>query len=226
MRSKTVTLAFVAVALVLSLSGTIALAEPPQKGPSRPADASPGGQQAVPKKGDRPGLAVQQPKTPAERERALSNLYAHLATSADAEGARAVASAIERIWTTSGSDTVKVLLERATGLANGKNTELAVKILDAAVDLAPDHADAWFRRATVHYQRNDIERSLGDLRRVLALDANHYKALEALAHVLKEIGQKKAALNALRRLADVHPFREGVKTAIDELARQVEGQSL
>ncbi len=203
-------------------------AEPPAKGPSKPADAAPGTSPApaTAGKGDKPGLAVAQPKTPAEREKALANLYAHLAAAPDAENAKTVAAAIEKIWTQSGSDTVRVLVGRATKLANEKKGDLAVKILDAAVDLAPDHADAWFKRASVHFQRNDVERSLGDLRRVLALDANHFKALDALAHILKDIGQKKAALRAMRQLADVHPFWDGLKSAIDELARQVDGQSL
>lgn len=207
-----------------------ATAEPPAKSsPPEAKGAAPGtaGSEKVdPKAATKPGLAVAQPRTPAEREKALANLYAHLATSADASQAKTVAKAIEKLWNTSGSDTVSLLMERAVKLANEKKPELALKILDAVVDLAPDYTEGWSKRAAIHYQRNDTERALGDLRRVLALDANHFGALDALSHVLRDIGQKKAALRAMRQLADVHPHQEGLQQAIDELSRQVDGQNL
>ncbi len=190
-----------------------------------PKGGQPGQSKAAGKK-DMPGIAVAQPRTPAEREKALSDLYAHLATAADDGGAKTVAASIERLWLNSGSDTVGLLMERAMHAAQHKKPALALKLLDEVVVLAPDFAEGWNRRAYVHFSENNIEAALGDLRRVLALDGNHFKALDGLVHILKDIGQKKAALSAARKLLDVHPFWEGAKTIHDELAREVEGQSL
>jgi tetratricopeptide (TPR) repeat protein len=169
---------------------------------------------------------VQQPRTPAEREKALSDLYAHLATAADEQQAKTVANSIERLWMNAGGDTVLVLMERAAKAAQAKQTAQALRFLDAVVDLAPDFTEGWHRRARLHYMENNIELALGDLRRVLALDPNHFEALEAMAHVLKEIDQKRGALAAVRKLLEVHPFAEGAKQLQDELARAVEGQAL
>jgi tetratricopeptide (TPR) repeat protein len=74
--------------------------------------------------------------------------------------------------------------------------------------------------------QNDIERALGDLRRTLALDPHHFKALDGLAQILREIGQKKAALKAFKELLEVHPYWSGAKQAIEELEREVEGQGI
>ena len=164
------------------------------------------------------------PKTPAERDRTLSDLYALLATAEDEGTARAVAEGIERVWTHSGSATVDLLLGRATKAASQKNYERALKLLDHVVEQAPDFTEGWNRRAYVHFQRNELAQALGDLRRTLALDPNHFKALDGLAQVLREIGQKKAALDVLERLNDVHPYWPGAATAIEELSREVEGQ--
>jgi len=78
----------------------------------------------------------------------------------------------------------------------------------------------------VHYMQNHVDLALGDLRRALALDPNHFKALDGLAQILREIGQKKAALQALKQLIDVHPFWSGAQEAIEELTREVEGQGI
>jgi tetratricopeptide (TPR) repeat protein len=179
-------------------------------------------QPAPPKADKRAPSAL--PKTPVERDRTLSDLYALLATAEDEATARAISEGIERVWTHSGSPTVDLLLGRATKAVSQKNYDRALKFLDNVVEQAPDFTEGWNRRAYVHFQRNELALALGDLRRTLALDPNHYKALDGLAQVLRDIGQKKAALDVLERLQDVHPFWPGAAQAIEELSREVEGQ--
>lgn len=174
----------------------------------------------------KPGLAVAHPRTPAERDKALADLYAYLATAEDAKKAETIAASIERLWVTPGSDTISLLMQRAMVAANSKNPELALKLLDSVVELAPDYSEAWNRRAYVHYQQNQIDLALGDLRRTLALDPNHFKALDGLIHILRDIGRKKEALAAARKLLDVDPFYEGAQSLVDELQREVEGRGI
>jgi tetratricopeptide (TPR) repeat protein len=166
------------------------------------------------------------PKTPVEREKTLLDLYALLATADGEDSAKAIADAIERIWQHSGSPTIDVLMERSTKALGAKNNDLALKLLDYAVELAPDFAEAWNRRAYVYFLKNDFGRAMGDLRRTLALDPNHFKALEGLAQILREAGQKKGALQAFKKLLEVHPYWPGAEQAVEELEREVEGQGI
>jgi tetratricopeptide (TPR) repeat protein len=202
-----------------------ALPKDGQKGATPAPKGGPGQAKGAEKKGP-PPIAVLQPRTPAEREKALSDLYAHLATSESEAAAKTVAQSIEKLWLNSGSDTVALLMERAIGASQSKKPQLALKMFDAVVEMAPDYAEGWNRRAYLHFSEDRMEQAIGDLRRVLALDPNHFKALDGLAHILKDIGQKKGALAAVRRLLEVHPFAEGAKQMHDELAREVEGQAL
>ena len=174
----------------------------------------------------RPSAARRCRKNPAEREKTLSDLYALLATADDEDTAKAITDAIERVWLHSGSATIDVLMERSIKAMSQKKVDLALKLLDSVVDLAPDYTEAWNRRAYVHFVRKDTERALGDLRRALALDPNHFKALDGLAQILREIGQKKPALKAFRQLLDVHPYWSGAKEAVEELERDVDGQGI
>jgi predicted Zn-dependent protease len=204
--------AFGVAALGLALAGPA--------GPAWTQDAPPPGaeKRALPK----PSM----PSTPAERERALSDLYAQLATADDETSAKALADSIERIWLHSGSPTVDLLFGRAMQALGAKNYDLALTFIDHVVEQAPDFTEAWSRRAYVHFQRNDVRLALGDLRRALALDPNHFKVLDGLAQVLRDIGESRAALQALRRLHDVHPHWPGTERAIEELSREVEGQGI
>jgi tetratricopeptide (TPR) repeat protein len=164
------------------------------------------------------------PSTPKERTKLLSNLYAYLATAEDEQRAAPVAAAIERLWLYTGSDTIAVLMDRSTKAVAVKELPLAQTLLDAVVDLAPDYAEGWNRRAYVHYLQGDLERMAGDLRRCLALEPNHFRAMEGLAQVMRETGQKAAALKAFKRLNEIHPNAQGVQEAIKDLSRDVEGQ--
>ena len=185
---------------------------------------------ALPEAGQRPqanahgGPAL--PNTPAEREKMLSDLYALLATADGEDSAKAVAEAIERVWQHSGSATIDLLMDRAMHAVADNKLDKALKLLDHVVALAPDFTEGWNRRAYVYYVRNDIDHALGDLRRTLALDPNHFKALEGLGQILSEIGEKKAALKAFRKLMSVHPYWSGAKQSIEELERDVDGQGI
>jgi len=183
--------------------------------------------QEAPAKADkRAALSPTPPKTPAERDTVLGDLYALLASSEDELAAKSVADNIERVWMYSGSPTVDILMGRAMQGVTEKDYDLALRFLDAVIEQAPDFTEAWSQRAFVHFQLNDVRQALGDLRRTLALDPNHFKALDGLAQVLREIGEKRAALEVLRRLADVHPYWSGAEQAIEELSREVEGQGI
>ena len=177
-------------------------------------------------KGD-PGLmGLDFPKNPQEATKVVGQLLTALSTMEDPSLAEKVMAAIERIWRMPGGDTVNLLIDRASDAANKNNTDLALKLLDAAVDLAPDYPEAWSRRAFVFYLKGDTERALGDLRRTLALEPNHFKALEGLARMLQEQGQQKGALKALEQLQKLNPHTPGAKTAIENLKKEVEGQGI
>ncbi|HKZ97183.1 MAG TPA: tetratricopeptide repeat protein [Hyphomicrobiaceae bacterium] len=179
--------------------------------------------------GDKPapqGSGEPAPATPAERAKLLESLYRSLAAAPSAEAAEPITRSIEQLWLSSGSPTADLLLERAISAAASEKTELAMRLLNVAVELQPDFAEGWNRRAYIHYLRNDYQRALGDLRRVLALEPNHYKALEGLAQILREIGERNAASEAYQRLLAVHPNAAGAKQALDELARELEGQGI
>ncbi len=177
----------------------------------------------IPKSMRKPG-ATAVPESAGDRAKLLDELYAHLATAEDEAGATRITNAIEHVWMTSGSDTVSLLIERARRALREKKPELATRLLDRAVQMAPDYAEIFNQRAAVHFAGNNMASAVGDLRRVLALDPNHYKALEALGQIFKDLDRKKAALEVYRKLYEVHPHMPGVKSTLEELARDVDGQ--
>ena len=220
-------------------------AQPPKEAPRPGEPGQPGSKPPVVDKGDKaekgdekadatpPGEAAKRkssldrmPQTAEEKARALADLYAHLATADDEAQAKRYADRIERIWLVSGSDTVNLLMQRAAKAIEEKRPEQARKFLDLVIELAPDFAEGFNRRAYLHFTENDYQAAVGDLRRVLALDPNHFKALEGLARIWSETGDKKGAFRVMKQLMDVHPHAPGAKATFDELKREVDGQGI
>jgi Flp pilus assembly protein TadD len=173
-----------------------------------------------------PNSLTSQRLTKKARADLLARLYGQLKVAPDGQSAVLIAKTIERVWRRSGSDTADLLLERAIFAIQTQDFDLALKLLSALTTMAPNYAEGWNQLATVHFMREDYGNAVHELRRVLALEPHHFKAIEGLAVILRETGHKKAALKAVRHVLSIYPHLKSAKQAEEELAREVEGQEL
>jgi tetratricopeptide (TPR) repeat protein len=164
--------------------------------------------------------------TPVERPKMLGELYQQLGKAHDAEEAAPIAQAIENLWRTTGSATVDLLMSRAVRFTKESDLDLALEILDATADLAPEEAEVWYLRAKVHYRQKQYDQALADLRRALDRDPKHYRALEDLGLVLEALGTKKEALEAYRQALKINPFLPDADQAVQFLSREVGGRDI
>lgn len=156
----------------------------------------------------------------------LDRLYDQLGSAKDEKSAEQISEAIEQAWRNSGSDTVDLLMTRVDGFILDADLDLALEVLDAATELAPQDAEVWHQRALVNFMKGDSKRALTDLNRALQADPRHYKALRDLGVVLRETGDKKGALEAYRKALKINPFLDQAKAAEQELTHDVEGRDI
>lgn len=156
----------------------------------------------------------------------LDTLFDALKIAPDAESAKAIEDQIWAVWIVSGSDTCNLLMARAKAATEGKDYDLAVKLLDAVVELKPNYTEAWNRRATVYYLEKDYGHALADIREVLVREPRHFGALSGLGLILQEIGDDKHALEAYQKALAVDPHLEHVGDAVKTLREKVEGRDI
>jgi len=161
-----------------------------------------------------------------ERIYNLDTLFAALKIAPDAESAKAIEERIWALWMVSGSDTCNILMGRAKAAADEKDYDLAIKLLDAVIELKPNYTEAWNRRATIHYLQKDYGHALADIREVLAREPRHFGALSGLGLILQELGDDKHALEAYRRALAIDPHLEHVGEAVKTLSEKVEGRDI
>ena len=100
------------------------------------------------------------PKVGADQTRGLDFLFGALKAAPDEASAKHVEARIWALWMQTPSDTAALLMLRAKAAMDAKQVDVALKLLDAVVKLRPDYIEAWNRRATLYYLKNDYTHSL------------------------------------------------------------------
>ena len=117
-------------------------------------------------------------------------------------------------------------MTRAKAAMDAKNIDIALKLLDSVVKLRPDYVEAWNRRATLYYLKNDYRHSLEDIQQVLIREPRHFGALAGLGMIMQDIGDDKRALDAFRKALAVNPHLEKVPELVKTLTEKVEGRDI
>jgi len=156
----------------------------------------------------------------------LDTLFAALKIAPDESSAKAIEQRIWALWMNSGSDTCALLMTRVKVAADAKDYDLALKLLNAIVEIKPDFVEAWNRRATIHYLNHDFARAIADIRQVLAREPRHFGALSGLGMMLQEIGDDKDALAAYRAALAIDPHLEHIPDVVKTLTDKVEGREI
>jgi tetratricopeptide (TPR) repeat protein len=153
-------------------------------------------------------------------------LFEALKIAPDNESARAIEQRIWAMWIASGSDTCNLLMGRVKAATEQKDLDLAIKLLDAVIELKPTYTEAWNRRATIYFLQKDFGHALSDIREVLVREPRHFGALSGLGLILQELGDEKHALEAYRRALAIDPHLENVEEAIKNLREKAEGREI
>lgn len=160
---------------------------------------------------------------PADPLDAATILLDALAQSEDGQAADILAREIQGVWNRSGSDVVDLLMLRASVAMRSGNFPIALDLLDTVIALAPDYAEGWNRRATVHFMRDDYASSIADVERVLRLEPRHFGALVGVGMILDDLGQDRQAALFLREALNVHPFLSNARERLTVIEARLQG---
>jgi tetratricopeptide (TPR) repeat protein len=168
------------------------------------------------------------PELPPEeaRKQKLDDLFARLAASKDADETNGLVAAIDRTLLQSDSDTDDFLMARAIAAMGTKNTDTALALLDRLVEIAPDWAEAWNKRATVRFMTGDQSGSMADIAQTVQREPRHFGALSGMGMILEQRGFRASALRAYRRVLEIAPQMASAKAAVERLEAAERGQGL
>ena len=139
---------------------------------------------------------------------------------ADAEGQ------IWRIWTESGSDTVDLFMRDAmTAMARGEFDQ-ALENINTVIEMDPEFAEGWNKRATIYYLMGNFDASVGDIVHTLDLEPRHFGALAGLGLIYDQIDDPEGALKAYKRALEVHPFLPHARRRVEQLSKELKDKEI
>ena len=162
----------------------------------------------------------------AQDDERLDGLFERLRSTATVEAARPVEAEIWRIWTHAGLERIDSLMNLGIAAMSAGRHAQALQIFDHVVSLAPDFAEGWNKRATVHYLVGDFEASVTDIQRTLTLEPRHFGALSGLGLIYVALGEESEALKAFEKALQIHPHLPAAKAFVPKLRLSVEGRAI
>ena len=99
----------------------------------------------------------------------------------------------------------KRLIESQTLVESDRNEE-AKAILNQLILSQPDFAEAWNRRAVLHYMQGDYTAAMADCEKVIELVPHHFGALHGLGLCHASVGNYRDAIQCFRQILEIQPF--------------------
>jgi tetratricopeptide (TPR) repeat protein len=159
----------------------------------------------------------------AREDESLNSLFDDLRRQTNPKAASRISRKIWNKWGESGSDSIDLLMSRIGQAMNDNKNNVAMDLLDQVITLAPDYAEGWNRRATLHYGLRQFGRSISDIERALLLEPRHFGALSGLAVMLQALKKDEKALETWYKVLAIYPANDQAQKSIITLEDKLAG---
>ena len=157
-------------------------------------------------------------------DRRLDGLFDQLQTTSSEAEAAIAQQQIWQIWIESDDAQVTRLMSAGIQAMAAQQFAVALATFDRMVRQAPDFAEGWNKRATVHYLMENYPASVHDIERTLELEPRHFGALSGLGLIYDAIEEPAAALRSFEAAVAINPHLYGTRQRIDALRKQLQGR--
>jgi tetratricopeptide (TPR) repeat protein len=132
---------------------------------------------------------------------------------------------IWKIWSTHPTDEKLTLkLSKGTNLMQGNTLSKAIEIFSDLIELDPNWAEAWNKRATALYLIGDYEGSQKDIDKVLKLEDRHFGALAGQGLVNIKLENYEKAIESYERAQEIYPAMQSPKVMIEQIKELIKQQ--
>ena len=145
----------------------------------------------------------------------LDPLFEELADAGDATEARRLEAEIWRAWLEAPDEDASLLMDGVTDAMTKGDLERALRLADRLVELAPDYAEGWNKRATILFVMGDDDASVADIRETLAREPRHFGAISGLGQIFLRRGEPGAALEAFEEVLRLSPASPNARAAVE-----------
>lgn len=156
-----------------------------------------------------------------QKNDALPELFGQLKSADSPQQAVMIETEIWKKWyERDDSDGGENMTAAIDAMNSGRYT-IALNLLNTLVGNEPDFAEAWNRRATVHYLLGDYKQSLKDIEKTLTLEPRHFGALSGVGLIMLQAGENEKAMHAFEQVLEISPQNMSAAKSIKDLENKM-----
>ena len=155
----------------------------------------------------------------------LDTLFVRLYEAQNWAEARPIEGRIWSIWLESEDEKLDTIMRQGILAMNARNYSGALDAFNVVIKTAPDFAEGWNKRATLYWLMGELQKSVDDIERTLALEPRHFGALSGLGMIRKEQRRPADAIQAYERVLAIYPANpsaaDQIKILEDQLGKSI-----
>ena len=163
-------------------------------------------------------LLVYSLASPADQnDPALDRLFERLTITTSDEEASNITREIWQRWTANDDPTVSQLMQTGIRALNYSTYRKALQSFDRVIEMAPEFAEGWNKRATLYYHIKEYRRSIDDIKETLRLEPRHFGAWSGLGLVSIAQENYSGALAAFKKALSINPHIANIRRYVQKL---------
>ena len=152
-----------------------------------------------------------------QNDPALDDLFEQLAITTSDEEASNITREIWQRWTANDDPNVSQLMQIGIRALNYSTYRKALQSFDRVIEIAPEFAEGWNKRATLYYHIKEYRRSMDDIKKTLRLEPRHFGAWSGLGLVSIAQENYAGALAAFKKALSINPHIPNIRRYVQKL---------
>ena len=151
----------------------------------------------------------------------LPALFDDLKAASSQAEASGIETRIWEYWLEAPDDASAKLIKEISQAMSGSDLAVALELSDELVESHPEFAEAWNKRATLHYLLGKNAESVADIRETIALEPRHFGAISGLGLIFLREQNFDAALEAFEQVLAISPASESAQQSVARLRQEL-----
>ena len=140
-----------------------------------------------------------------QKDNRLNTLFDKLFLSNDNMQASIILSDIWDIWSIAENVEAQEIFDKGSKMMDRGSFDEAIKLFTQVINLKPDFAEGWNKRATALFLNGELEASITDIEKTLELEPRHFGALDGLAEIYLIQDNLLGAAATYKRILEIIP---------------------
>ena len=152
-----------------------------------------------------------------ERDAQLDKLFNELKKNISSSS-HIIVQQIWTLWSTHPTDQkLTSILDEGSRLVQDQKLNRAIEVFTEVIELDPNWAEAWNKRATVFYMVGEFQKSQDDIDKVLELEERHFGALAGQGMVNIQLKNYEKAILSYEKAQEIYPAMQSPKIMIKQI---------